>query len=104
MTENIHEVFNRPGVRAARLSIAAANAIPLIRYKPPVKLCVASRNLPVIYGPANPPTPPTICSTATAPAAAVPVIIPVVKVQNGPIMLHNPTAASVIAHNATTSE
>src|ERR1700734_825814 len=45
-----------------------------------------------------------ICKIATAPAAAVPPSMLVVSVQNGPIMLHNPTAANVIAHSAATSE
>src|ERR1700733_10969375 len=98
---HFHEGFKRPGLRAARLSIAATSASPLIRYSPPAKLCVASRSRPVTYGPRNPPSAPIIVIIATPPAAAVPPIMRVVSAQNGPIVLHNPIATSDIAHNAT---
>src|SRR6202011_5628065 len=96
-----HGAFNCAGLRTARLNIAAISASTPIRYSPPAKLCVASRNNPVTYGPKNPPHAPIIVIIATPPAAAAPPIMRVVSAQNGPIVLQSPIATSDIAHNAT---
>jgi len=83
------------------LNIAATSANPPTRYSPPAKLWVESLNLPVTYGPANPPTAPNIVITATPPAAAAPPTIRVISAQKGPMVLHNPIATTDIANNAT---
>jgi hypothetical protein len=44
---HFHEAFKRRGLGTARLNNAAISASPPIKYSPPAKLWVASRNNPV---------------------------------------------------------